>query len=248
LSQLPFASLISDRNNFLLEDFAVSYSPSASVFILTTENAKHKQSDKAETLLSVGNPAFDRAENPSLADLPEAQTEAEEIAKLYPQAKPLIGENAVKEAFLNDFTSAEVVHFAGHFISHKDSPGNSKLLFAGADLRSFELAEKKLPASKLVVLSACETAFERYNQSEGAVGIARTFLALGTPVVVASGWKVDSEATKDLMIAFHKNRRVHNLSSIEALRRAQLEMLKTQNLSAPFYWSAFSIVGGYAVY
>jgi CHAT domain-containing protein len=248
LNQIPFAALISEREKYFLEDYAIMYSPSASVFILTSENANCKKPGAAENLLSVGNPAFDRAENPSLANLPEAEIEAKKIAELYPQAKQLIGENASKEAFLNDLTDAAIVHFAGHFIAQKASPSNSRLLFAGDDLRSFELAEKKLSNSKLVVLSACETGFERYNRSEGAVGIARTFLAMGAPLVVASGWKVDSEAAKDLMIAFHQSRRVHHLSSVEALRRAQLEMLQTPNLSAPFYWSAFSLVGGYAEY
>jgi CHAT domain-containing protein len=61
-----------------------------------------------------------------------------------------------------------------------------------------------LSKPKLIVLSACETGSELFNRSEGAVGIARTFLALGAPMVVASQWKVDSEQTKELMIALHR--------------------------------------------
>ncbi|HEX8118565.1 MAG TPA: CHAT domain-containing protein, partial [Pyrinomonadaceae bacterium] len=97
-------------------------------------------------------------------------------------------------------------------------------------------------------LSACETGFERYDRSEGAIGVARTFLALGAPVVVASQWKVDSEPTKDLMIAFHRKRKEGGLSSAESLRRAQLELLNRDGTKAPFYWAAFSLFGGYAEY
>jgi CHAT domain-containing protein len=100
----------------------------------------------------------------------------------------------------------------------------------------------------LVVLSACETGFERYDTSEGAIGIARTFLALGAPVVVASQWKVDSEPTKDLMIAFHRNRTTNRLSSAESLRQAQLELLRNGQTQAPYYWAAFSLYGGYTNY
>jgi CHAT domain-containing protein len=70
-------------------------------------------------------------------------------------------------AFLRDFAGAQVVHFAGHFIANRLSPANSKLLFADGDLRSSELGAYKLPRSKLVVLSACETGVERYDRSEG---------------------------------------------------------------------------------
>jgi CHAT domain-containing protein len=248
LHQLAFASLVSPSGKYLLEDFALFYAPSASVLVLATENARRKERVRNESLLSIGNPDFDREENPNLADLQAAETEANAIAGSYPQSLELIGGEATKEKFLRNFAGVEVVHFAGHFVANRQSPGNSKLLFAGGDLRSSELGAYKLPKAKLVVLSACETGFERYDKSEGAIGIARTFLALGAPVVVASQWKVDSEPTKDLMIAFHRNRKEKGLASAESLRRAQLEMLSRDGTKAPFYWAAFSLFGGYANY
>jgi CHAT domain-containing protein len=248
LHQLAFATLVSREGKYLLEDFALFYAPSASVLALATENAQRKEQVPMESLLSIGNPDFDREENPNLADLQDAEAEAKSIAGSYQQSLELLGSEATKEKFLRNFASVEVVHFAGHFVANRQSPGNSKLLFAGGELRSFELGAYKLPKAKLVVLSACETGFERYNKSEGAIGIARTLLALGAPVVVASQWKVDSEPTKDLMIAFHRNRKDKHVTSAESLRRAQLEVLSRDQTSAPFYWAAFSLFGGYANY
>jgi CHAT domain-containing protein len=248
LYKISFVSLVSAADKFLIEDSPVLYSPSASIFVLASENAGQKGQAAAEHLLSVGNPAFDREENPKLAALPQAETEVEMIAREYPGAQKFIGDKATRENFLNNIGNAEVIHFAGHFVANDDLPGYSKLLFAGGDLRSFELAEKRLPKAKLVVLSACGTGYEHYNQSEGAIGIARTFLATGAPLVLASNWQVDSEATKDLMIAFHLNRKEKGLSSSESLRQAQLELLKKEATGAPYYWSAFNLVGGFAAY
>lgn len=248
LHQLAFASLISPGGKFLLEDFALSYAPSGSVFVLASENAARKERVVQEKVLSVGNPDFERDENLNLADLPTAETEAKTIAADYYNSLQLFGGDATKEKFLHDFAAVDVVHFAGHFVANPRSPGNSKLLFAGGDLRSSQLSAYKLPRAKLVVLSACETGFERYDKSEGAIGIARTFLALGAPLVVASGWKVDSEPTKDLMIAFHHNRREKKLTTAESLRQAQLTTLRNPETRAPFYWAAFSLFGGYAKY
>ncbi|MEK6283018.1 MAG: CHAT domain-containing protein [Acidobacteriota bacterium] len=248
LHQLAFATLVSRAGTFLLEDHALFYAPSASVLVLATENARRKAQMRNESLLSVGNPAFDREDNPNLTDLQGAEAEAKVVASSYQPSLELLGGAATREAFLSNFAKVEVVHFAGHFVSNRQSPGNSKLLFSGGDLRTSELSQYKLPKAKLVVLSACETGFERYNKSEGAIGIARTLLALGSPVVVASQWKVDSEPTKDLMIAFHRNRKEKLMTSAESLRQAQLELLGHDKTSSPFYWAAFSLFGAYASY
>jgi CHAT domain-containing protein len=248
LHQLSFATLVSPAGKYLLEDHALFYAPSASVMVLASENARRKEQVTNESLLSIGNPDFDREDNPNLADLRDAEAEAKAIAEDYPKSRELLGGDATREKFLLNFANVEVVHFAGHFVPNRQSPGNSKLLFAGGELRSNQLSAYKLPQAKLVVLSACETGIERYNKSEGAIGIARTLLALGVPVVVASQWKVDSEPTRDLMIAFHRNRKQKGMPSAESLRRAQLEMLSRDETKAPFYWAAFSLFGGYANY
>lgn len=248
LHRLPFASLVSPSGKYLLEEYALSYAPSASVLIHATENARRRAQGADESVLSVGDPDFDREENPNLSGLQSAADEAKRVAGLYKHSLELVGAGATKDAFLRGFTGAQVIHFAGHFIANPLSPSNSKLLFAGGDLRSSELGEHKLTRAKLVVLSACETGVERYDKSEGAIGVARTFLALGAPVVVASGWKVDSEPTRDLMVAFHRGRKESGLTSAESLRRAQLGLLNRRETKEPFYWAAFSLFGGYASY
>jgi CHAT domain-containing protein len=248
LHQLAFATLVSPGKKYLLEDYALFYSPSASVLVLATENARQKEQVRDENVLSVGNPDFDREENPGLPDLEAATAEARSIAADYPKSVELLGTDATKEKFLQNFANVEVIHFAGHFVANQQSPANSKLLFAGGELRSYELGHYRLSKAKLVVLSACQTGLERFDKSEGAIGIARTLLALGAPVVVASQWKVDSEPTKDLMVAFHRNRKGKGMTSAESLRQAQLEMLSNEQTKAPFYWAAFSLFGGYAGY
>lgn len=248
LHQLPFATLVSRAGKYLLEDFALFYTPSASVLVLATQNARRKEQVMNESLLSIGNPEFDHDDNPNLADLKDAENEARTIAADYPKALELLGSEATREKFLLNFTNFEVLHFAGHFVANRQAPGNSKLLFARSELRSNELSAYKLRRAKLVVLSACDTGFERYNKSEGAIGIARTWLALGAPVVVASQWKVDSEPTRDLMVAFHHNRKQKRMTSAESLRQGQLEVLRREETKAPFYWAAFSLFGGYANY
>jgi CHAT domain-containing protein len=63
---------------------------------------------------------------------------------------------------------------------------------------------------------------------------------------VASLWPVDSDATAELMIAFHRFRTVARLSTTEALMRAQQEMMGRRNYSHPYYWAGFTTIGGYS--
>jgi CHAT domain-containing protein len=98
----------------------------------------------------------------------------------------------------------------------------------------------------VVILSACRTGVESYYKGEGMIGMSRVFIVAGVPLVVASLWSVDSQATMELMVKLHKYRRQDKLTTAEALRRAQLEMLNGSQprYQRPYYWAAFMAIGG----
>jgi CHAT domain-containing protein len=97
--------------------------------------------------------------------------------------------------------------------------------------------------AKLVVLSACQTGTGKMERAEGVTGLTRAVMYAGTPAVMASLWKVDDNATKELMINFYRNMLEKNLDKTEALRQAKLELLKTKQYASPLFWSAFVLYG-----
>lgn len=97
--------------------------------------------------------------------------------------------------------------------------------------------------AKLVVLSACETGSGKMYKGEGVTGLTRAVMYAGTPAVVASLWKVDDIATKELMVNFYRNMLEKNMDKVEALRQAKLELFKDQNYRSPLFWSAFVMYG-----
>jgi CHAT domain-containing protein len=100
----------------------------------------------------------------------------------------------------------------------------------------------KLPRTRLVVLSACKSGLGQYYRGEGIVSLVRPLLAAGVPTIVASLWPVDSKATSDLMIEFHRQRkRSAGTLAAEALRKAQVELARTY--PHPYYWAPFIVVG-----
>jgi CHAT domain-containing protein len=106
-----------------------------------------------------------------------------------------------------------------------------------------ELYGIRLPGTKLVVLSACQSGLGRYYRGEGIVSLIRPFLSSGVPTVVASLWPVNSEATANLMIEFHRVRTRDHMQTAGALRAAQIEMIRTKLHQHPFYWAPFILVG-----
>jgi CHAT domain-containing protein len=117
-------------------------------------------------------------------------------------------------------------------------------------LHAYEIYRLKPLHARLAVLAGCKTGVEDYVNGEGPIGLARPFKAAGVPLVVASLWPVDSLATTELMIEFHRLRRQKHYSSAEALRAAQLQMLRQgkPNHRSPYYWASFSLTGGYSDY
>ena len=64
----------------------------------------------------------------------------------------------------------------------------------------------------------------------------------GVRTQVASLWKVDDAATKDLMIDYY-TRLSAGAGRSQALREAQLAMLKDPSRAHPYYWAAFVVIG-----
>ncbi len=253
LFNLPFAALVSPNGRYLIQEFDMFYSPSANVFVLSTQKAQER-SGPAESLLAIGDPAFDRQQLPGLQNLPESIKEVRSIAVNYSGPNILVSGEATKKAFRQAMGGSDVIHFAGHYLVHPEAPLLSELVMAKSPnaednfFTNAELRAEKLPRTRLVILSACQTGVESDYNGEGLVGLSRTFLSLSVPLVVASQWSVESGATAELMKKFHRYRKQESLSTVKALRKAQLEMVNAadERFRSPYYWASFAAFGGYA--
>jgi len=97
----------------------------------------------------------------------------------------------------------------------------------------------------LVVLSACRSGLGREIRGEGLVGLTRGFMYAGATTVVASLWKVDDEATSELMKRFYIEMLQNKKTPGEALRIAQNSIREKPEWSAPHFWAGFTLQGEY---
>ena len=253
LCYVPFAALVSPATDrYLIEERAVFYAASINVLWEFSRAAKEPMVDGLA--VAIGNPAFDSDAYPNLSRLGEAEREIQAVSHGFRHSIELIGPNATKAKVLRAMEEAELIHYAGHYVVDDANPLRSKMLLAAPPgsppdagvLTASELAQHVFSRTKLIVLSACNTAIDRYYEGEGTVGLARVFLEARIPEVVASQWAVDSDKTADLMIAFYRYRQ-SGRSTIEALRSAQLQMIAApdEGHRNPHAWAAFAYVGGY---
>ena len=156
-----------------------------------------------------------------------------------------------KRATSGELSHYRIVHFATHGLLNSEHPELSGLVLSLVDetgkaqdgfLRMQEIYNLQLPAD-LIVLSACQTALGKEIKGEGLVGLTRGFMYAGAQRVVASLWQVDDLATAELMKRFYRGMLKDGLRPAQALRLAQLEMLKQKRWSSPFFWAPFFIQG-----
>ena len=112
-------------------------------------------------------------------------------------------------------------------------------------LEASEIAGLKLDAD-LVVLSACNTGGGGSGKlgGESLSGLARAFFQAGTRSVLVSHWQVDSVATTRLMTkTFGHIGKADRRHTAQALQRAQLDLLRSDETAHPYFWAAFTLVG-----
>jgi CHAT domain-containing protein len=65
----------------------------------------------------------------------------------------------------------------------------------------------------------------------------------GAARVMATLWKVDDEATAELIVKFYIGMLKDRLQPAAALRAAQVSLWKGKTWDAPYYWAAFTLQG-----
>ena len=235
---IPFELLLDDSGRYLGEQFAISYTPSATMLDLCLK--KHQPLGDKPLILA----------NPSLTDpayaLRFAEEEARLITALYPAAKCYVGAAATKSALRQGLNDSSMIHIASHAIFDMNDPMASFLMLARDQtgdgvLTATDIMGMRVNA-QLVTLSACDTGRGEISPGrQEVIGLLRAWMFAGAPTVVVSLWKLDDRATSELMAEFYRN--LKTMSRSEALQQAQLVMMKKYD--NPYYWGAFVLYGDY---
>jgi CHAT domain-containing protein len=189
-----------------------------------------------------------------LPRLPFTRVEAKAVLGMVPpgSSRGALGFDASRSlAISGELGQYRIVHFATHALVDNIHPELSGLVLSLVDhtgqpvdgfLDLEDIYNLDLSAD-LVVLSACDTALGKELRGEGMIGLTRGFMYAGAPRVMATLWKVNDFATAKLMSYFYRGMERDGLKPGQALRQAQLAMLKRHSSSAPYDWAGFVLQG-----
>nr|MBN2278291.1 CHAT domain-containing protein [candidate division Zixibacteria bacterium] len=183
--------------------------------------------------------------------------------------------NARESALMAIGQSPEILHLATHGFVCQDKEArdnlkiyienpllNSGLILAGGNhtlshndtnpkdedgiLTALEVCGMNLHGTRLVTLSACETALGDILYGEGVVGLRRAFQQAGAESILMSHWKISDRETSEYMSRFYRYW-LGGLPRQEALRKTSLELMnetrKNYGHTHPFAWAGFTLVG-----
>ncbi len=238
LHYLPFAALRDTTGQFLVQRFALSTVPSASLFCLTRARGDETRG-RWRRVVALADPT---------GRLPGARREVEALGRIKAiRVDALFGAQATRENLRLLVPEADILHIATHGLFDPRRPWASGLELSGGALTVSEVGQIGLDRPYLVVLSACETALGSGTQSDVPpgdewVGLNQAFLAAGAPSVVASLWPISDRASSRLVEHFY-NALLDEEDKAEALAQMQRYALSTPSLRHPYYWAAFTLSG-----
>lgn len=153
------------------------------------------------------------------------------------------------ESRLRTFASAapdpvDLLHVGTHFSLRPGNMQRSWLLMGdGARLPLATFAAMDFAGLDLVTMSSCETGMAGAVSDDGREieGLPALILQRGARTVVASLWRVDDRSAGTLMRSFYAGLKGRGVRVSDALRRAQLAMLRgaTASHARPYYWAGF---------
>ena len=253
---------------YLIERFSLSYAPSLTMLKYAWASADTASTD--HLFLGVADPASCDPNLPRLPDAQEEAAKVAELfdpSEVYvgdTATEGVVASRAGAAEHLLLSTHGAFNPFNPMFSYLLLAPTD------GSDgrLHTHEVFSLDL-RTDLVTLSACETLLPALEETEAQVravrgmreeedveidedlmetltagdeivGLTRAFLYAGTPSVLSSLWRVVSETTEPLMVAFYRYL-LQGVGKAQALRQAQLDVMASY--PHPRYWAAFELVG-----
>jgi hypothetical protein len=230
-----------DPPRYLVEDLTIRYSPSLRALL----DATAARGRPAASLLALADET-----------LRHAPAEAAAAAAIFDAAAPppvLLRSRSTHAQILAALPEAQVAHFACHAYSNPTDPLASAIdACRDAPLTLSDLLQLDLPAVRLAVLSACESAVSDQSLPDEVVNLASGLVQAGVAGVVGSLWPVDDASTAILMQRFYELWRWEKMDPAVALSRAQAWMCSggagqqpeaPRDPALPVAWAPFIYVG-----
>ncbi len=238
LRNIPMAALY-DGSRYLIESYSLVLAPGLK--LIDARKFKLENTKILTAGISEARPGF--------SALPNVKIELEEIKSQAPSILLLNSEfiDSSLRAKIN-LNESRIVHLATHgnfssnaedtFIINWDKRININELNQLLQTRN----QQQSKPIELLVLSACQTAA---GDNRATLGLAGVAVRAGARSTLASLWNIPDDSTSVLMKQFYKELLTNKRTKAEALRQAQLFLLKNPKYNNPKTWSPYILLGNW---
>jgi CHAT domain-containing protein len=225
LHSLPFQALF-DGKRYLIDDFTISYAPSASVYSLC--QARTAQANRGALVLGIPDAA-----------VPFVQEEVEAIAACLPDSEMHLGMSATAERLRQRGPRSRFIHIATHGYFRRDNPMFSGIRLGDSYLSLYDLYQLRLPV-ELVALSGCSTGLNVVAAGDELLGLSRGLIHAGAETCLLTLWDVQDQSSTRLMKFFYSN--LPGCSNKAAALQQAMWQMKLEH-PHPYYWAPYILVG-----
>ncbi|MGB3404500.1 MAG: CHAT domain-containing protein [Microcoleaceae cyanobacterium] len=239
LRTLPMA-LMSDGNQYLVENYNIALALPG----LSVRNPNPITSKSIKLLVAGLSEA-----RQNFPPLPGVEAEVNTISQQFPATKVLLNDEFTIANLQKQIRkrNASIIHLATHgqFSSNREQTfiltANEKININNFEMLLTSRYNYGITPIEMLVLSACQTAS---GDNRAALGLAGVAVRSGARSTLATLWSVSDQSTAEFMESFYQKLTQPNMSRAEALRLAQIDMLKSRN-RRPFFWAPFILVGNW---
>ncbi|MBD6620964.1 CHAT domain-containing protein [Komarekiella sp. 'clone 1'] len=240
--------ILYDGKDYLIEHYSVAVTLGSK--IRSPKPLSKKRFTALIAALSKPSPSLSDSNAPKgIRPLPQAKEEVKDVQSQTQSYLTLLDEKFTtrrleQEISKNNFP---IVHISTHGQFSSDPLKTVLLAYEKViNIREFDKLLKSriqtdADAIDLLVLSACQTA---KGNKRSALGMAGVAAQAGARTTVATLWLVDADSTALLMEEFYKELK-NGISKAEALRLAQLTLMKNPKYAHHYYWAPFLLVGSW---
>ena len=244
LNYLPFEALQDENKKYLIENFSVQYQYSTAL-LGRAEKQNYPPGTLSFAPFSVKG--YSDSSGNSFTSLPASGNEVKKL-----EGKTFTDSNATKNNFLQNINQYSTLHLATHASVNNKEPLKSFIAFfpSTGDYKLYagEIADLKLDATQLVILSACETGTGQLVKGEGLMSLSRAFAYAGCPNIITSLWKAEDRTTAFITQQLHYYLD-KNYTKDKALQQAKLDLLNNKEIDprfkSPNYWAHLLLIGDY---
>lgn len=238
LRGVPLAAL-HDGQNYLIENYSLALTPGLQ--LLPPRSLTPGQLGTLAGGLSEARQGF--------SALPGVAQEMQQVAAVVPTSI-LLNQAFTRTQLTGKLASVSfpIVHLATHGQFSSQAENTFLLTWDGQikvkdldQLLEVRKRQNRQPI-ELLILSACQTAI---GDKRAALGLAGVAVRSGARSTIATLWSVQDNSTAELISQFYTNLKQPGMTRAEALRQAQLLLLRSPDYQHPYYWAPFVLVGNW---